>query len=139
MPITHGEPSSKFLKILNIGSLSCKKNMKWRSWNCSVQLKEFRQWKFMFHFSIRGILPTPPHSDSHPCISPPLGGPYRLGIGSFSIVDPHILQDCPRLFQRTFLSWASICQSQMSRAHKHNFGKTLRAPLGILWSPFYIL
>ena len=43
---------------------------------CSPQLKELKQFKL---FSIEGIPPpaAPTHSDSHPCISPPLGGHFR--------------------------------------------------------------
>ena len=68
-------------------------NMFWQSWMWDQYLSkkhEMETWEFhlkleMFEFSsmlkeleelkvfsIRGIPPTPPHSDSHPCISPPL-------------------------------------------------------------------
>ena len=45
------------------------KNMEWEFENVHFNWRNLKNWK-LFLFSIKGILPTRPHSDSHPCISP---------------------------------------------------------------------
>ena len=48
------------------------KRMRWKSWNCSIQLEELKELKVVFLFNWRNPC-HPSHSDSHPWLSPPLG------------------------------------------------------------------